>query len=80
MQSAGTSCGMRAECGINETAPLDMREVAKVKMNGSIISMYSLECLVTYDERFSFIVLDGSIDPAVLKLIGNSFDRVNFEK
>ena len=53
---------------------------SKVEMNGSIINMYSLECLVTYDERFSFIVLDGSIDPAVLKLIGKSFDRVNFEK
>ena len=53
---------------------------SKVEMNGSIITMYSLECLVTYDERFSFIVLDGSIDPAVLKLIGKSFDRVNFEK
>ena len=49
-------------------------------MNGKVITMYSLECLVTYDERFSFIVLDGSIDPAVLKLIGNSFVRVGFER
>ena len=53
---------------------------SKVEMNGSIINMYSLKCFVTSDKRFSFIVLDGSIDPAVLKLIGKSFDRVNFEK
>ncbi len=53
---------------------------SRVKMNGKVITMYSLECLVTYDERFSFIVLDGSIDPAVLKLIGNSFVRVGFER
>ena len=53
---------------------------SRVEMNGRVVTMYSLECLVTYDERFSFIVLDGSIDPAVLKLIGKSFDRVNFEK
>lgn len=53
---------------------------SRVKMNGRVITMYSLECLVTHDEWFSFIVLDGSIDPAVLKLIGNSFDRVNFDK
>ena len=57
-----------------------MREVAKVKMNGSIISMYSLECFVTHDKRFSFIVLDEAIDSDALKLIGKSFDRVNFEK
>ena len=57
-----------------------MREVAKVKMNGSIINMYSLECFVTHDKWFSLIVLDEAIDPAVLKLIGKSFDRVNFEK
>ncbi len=53
---------------------------SKVEMNGSIINMYSLKCFVTSDKRFSFIVLDEAIDPAVLKLIGNSFDRVNFEK
>ena len=53
---------------------------SRVEMNGRVVTMYSLECLVTYDERFSFIVLDGSIDPAVLKLIGKSFVRVGFER
>ncbi len=53
---------------------------SKVEMNGSIINMYSLECFVTSDKWFSLIVLDEAIDSNSLKLIGNSFDRVNFEK
>ena len=53
---------------------------SRVEMNGSIINMYSLMCFVTSDKRFSLIVLDEAIDSDALKLIGKSFDRVNFEK